>query len=210
MTRHKHAHTGLVTPSPLDHWIDATLRVFAMLVLHVASTLQMICRRRPVIGTQAMPSALPEVKTDTQSKEPNLAVQPDSSPKALILRDRMHDVRTADLPRAIVSKDEGVLTTLSPSFLRKQESRGPEGSACSPWLPARRYASSGMTTVGLLEVAQHARSLTNAPPHLRSSRRKSGPRASWVMCVQTGLHQQPWVPACAGTSGTRPAKHALN
>jgi len=41
MTRHKHAHTGLVTPSPIDRWIDATLRMLAMLVLHVAATLQM-------------------------------------------------------------------------------------------------------------------------------------------------------------------------
>ena len=32
MTRHKHAQTGLVTPSPLDRWIDATLRAFAIQV----------------------------------------------------------------------------------------------------------------------------------------------------------------------------------
>ena len=37
MTRHKALHTGLVSPSPLDRWINAMLRVFAMLVSHVRS-----------------------------------------------------------------------------------------------------------------------------------------------------------------------------
>ena len=69
MTRHKHAHTGLVTPQLPQLLLTAVLRAFAMLVLNVASTLQMICRRGPVIGTQAMPSALPQAKTDIQSKE---------------------------------------------------------------------------------------------------------------------------------------------
>ncbi|HEV7692793.1 MAG TPA: hypothetical protein VGO52_18290, partial [Hyphomonadaceae bacterium] len=36
MTRHKALHTGLVTPSPLDHWINALLHAFAMLVSFVA------------------------------------------------------------------------------------------------------------------------------------------------------------------------------
>ena len=36
MTEHKDAHTGLVSPPPLDHWIDALLRVLAMLVFNVA------------------------------------------------------------------------------------------------------------------------------------------------------------------------------
>ena len=36
MTRHKATQTGLGTPSPLDRWINAMLRVFAMLVSHVA------------------------------------------------------------------------------------------------------------------------------------------------------------------------------
>ena len=121
MTRHKHAHTGLVTPQLPQHWLTAVLRTFAMLVLNVVSTLQMICRRRPVIGTQAMPSALPEAKTDTQPKETNPAVQPDSPPKALILRDRMHEVRTAELSRAIVSKDERVLTIASHKLLQPRE-----------------------------------------------------------------------------------------
>ena len=158
MTRHKHAHTGLVTPQLPQHWLTAALRVFAMLVLNVASTLQMTRRRDPVIGTQDMPSRLPRETTDTPSKETNPAVQPDSSPKALILRDRMHDVRTAELPRAIVSKDEGVLTTLSPSFLRKQEPRSHAHSACRPWLPALRFAPAGMT-----RIERHVGSIEDAP-----------------------------------------------
>jgi hypothetical protein len=171
MTRHKHAHIGLVTPSPLDHWIDATLRAFAMLVLNVASTLQMTRRRTRVNATRATPADLPRETTDTQAKETTPAVQHDSSPKALILRDRLHDVRSAELPRAIVSKDERVLTNAGQAMARHREPH------------------------------------TKASPSLRSSRRKSGPRAPSVM-LATGLRQQPWIPTCVGMSGTRPATPA--
>ena len=41
------------------------LRVLVELVLNVVSTLQMICRRGRVIGTQAMPSDLPRETHDT-------------------------------------------------------------------------------------------------------------------------------------------------
>ena len=136
MTRHKHAHTGLVTPQLPQLWLTAVLRMLAMLVLHVASTLQMICRRDPVIGTQAMLSDVPKAKTDTQHKETPPAANP-SSPKALNLRDRRHTARTADIPRAIVSKDEGVLTTLSPSFLRKQGERRRRRRDLVQWTKSR-------------------------------------------------------------------------
>jgi hypothetical protein len=69
MTRHKQAHTGLVTPSPLDRWIDAMLRAFAMLVHLVASTLQMIPSRRPVIGTREAPADLPTAKIDSHQED---------------------------------------------------------------------------------------------------------------------------------------------
>ena len=112
MTRHKHAQTGLVTPSPLDHWIDATLRVFAMLVLNVVSTIRMRLRRPAVNATRQMPQPLPGSKTDIQQQELIAAQQ--SSPIALILRDRTHAVASTALSRAIVSKDgKGVLTTVS-------------------------------------------------------------------------------------------------
>ena len=75
MTRHKHAQTGLVTPQLPQHWLTAALRVFAMLVLHVASTLQMIRRREPVNATQPTPANLPQAMTDTQSQETNAVPQ---------------------------------------------------------------------------------------------------------------------------------------
>jgi len=141
MTRHKHTHTGLIIPSPLDRWIDATLRVLAMLVSSVAATLQMIRRRKPVIGTQAMPSALPRETHDTIKEQQ--AVQQDS---------------------------RSALTTASPKLQQRERSN----ELAPPSLRVRRFAS--------------------------NPRRKSGRGASRVMCV-TGLHQQPWIPACAGMSG---------
>ena len=103
MTRHKHTHTGLVTPSPLDRWIDATLRLFAMLVQTVAATLRMIPRRGPVIGTQAMPMALPR-ETHDISKEPQ-AVPQDSSPISAHAEQRSFAARP--------SKHERGLTVMS-------------------------------------------------------------------------------------------------
>ena len=122
---------------------------------------------RLLVGSHRTPTDLPKAKTDTQSKETTPAAAP-SSPIALILRDRRHTVRTAETHRAIVSKDEGVLTTLSPSFLRSRVSDGAEGAiwssgpnrganaegprshahrACLSWLPALRYAPAGMTNI---------------------------------------------------------------
>ena len=102
MTRHKHAQTGLVTPSPLDRWIEATLRAFAMLVHYVASTLQM--KQLPPKRDWHTPddeAALPRMTTDTFKD--NHAAQ-HRSPPALILSSAQ-SVRP--------SKDEGVLTTMS-------------------------------------------------------------------------------------------------
>ncbi len=107
MTRHKHAQTGLVTPSPLDHWIDATLHVLAMLVLHVASTLQMIRRRTRVNATRATPTDLPQAKTDTQSKETTSAAKHRSPPQSA----HAEQARFASRP----SKHERVLTAPSVS-----------------------------------------------------------------------------------------------
>jgi hypothetical protein len=217
MTRHKHAQTGLVIPSPLDRWINATLRVFAMLVLNVASTLQMICRRTRVNATRATPSALPQAKTDTQSKEQQAA--PQSSQIALILR---------SAAKLRVSKDEGVLTGIPVAAPTPSVSLGSRQAIHLPHTSCdggkqRTVATKGTCLHqsktggggsprlrGETEGApQHARSIKLALPHLRSSRRKSGPRASRVICVQ-GLHTQPWIPAFAGTSGTTPALKALN
>ena len=101
MTRHKHTHTGLVIPSPLDRWIDATLRVLAMLVLNVVSTFQMRLRRPAVNATRQMPQPLPGMKIDTFKE--TQAVQQDSRQALMLSSTR--SVRP--------SKHEGALTDMS-------------------------------------------------------------------------------------------------
>ena len=108
MTRHKTAQTGLGTPQLPQLLLTAALRAFAMLVLNVASTLQMIRRRDAVIGTQPTPTDLPRAKADTH-QETTAAQQ--SSPIALIL---------SSARSARPSKDEGVLTTPSVSLGSRQ------------------------------------------------------------------------------------------
>jgi len=165
MTRHKHAHTGLVTPQLPQHWLTAALRMLAMLVLLVASTLQMTRRRAPVIGTQDMPTRLPRETTDTQSKETTPAAEHSSPPPSAHPEQRSSAARP--------SKDERALTEASH------------------------------------KLAQHREPPIKASPSLRSSRRKSGPKAPRVV-LATGLHTQPWIPACAGMSGENLTAKALN
>jgi hypothetical protein len=67
VTRHKHTHTGLVTPSLSQLLLTAMLRALAMLMSNVASTLQMPRRRRPVNATRERPacrSARPDENRD--------------------------------------------------------------------------------------------------------------------------------------------------
>ncbi len=78
--------------------------MLAMLVLNVASTLQMIHRRAPVNATPIASLDLPRAKTDTQSKETTPAVQHDSPNSA-----HAEQARFASRP----SKHERVLTALS-------------------------------------------------------------------------------------------------
>ena len=120
MTRHKHTHTGLVTPSLPQLLLTAMLHLFAMLVSSVASTLQMTRRRLAAeCHSDVTPAGLPRETSDTNQE--TTAAQ-HSSPITLILRDR----------EAIVSKDEGVLTPVSqthngsvPKVRVPGESRGP-------------------------------------------------------------------------------------
>src|SRR6218665_1324482 len=137
MTRHKHAHTGLVTPQLPQHWLIAALRAFAMLVLLVASTLQMTRRRTPVIGTQDMPTRLPRETTDTPSRETNLAVQPDSLQSA-----HPEQARYAGRP----SKDERDTTGCHPGNAKRYPGPTHQVGQTAKWFPALRYASAGMTT----------------------------------------------------------------
>ena len=176
MTRHKHAHTGLVTPQLPQLLLTAALRVFAMLVQSVASTFQMI--RLNVTRDWHTPdyeAALPRVTSDT-IKEPQSVAASDT----LIVR------HTPACHPGSAQRYPGPIH--------------PVGRT-SQWFPALRYATAGMTTIAQTRAAQPARSINPAPPSLRSSRRKSGPRASRVLRIESGLHQQPWIPACAGTSG---------
>ncbi|HOY76771.1 MAG TPA: hypothetical protein PLN33_03125, partial [Hyphomonadaceae bacterium] len=80
----KTAQTGLGTPQLPQLWLTAVLRVFAMLVHHVASTFRMKARRCSVNATPTMPHNLPARTTDTH-QETN-AAQQSSPPIALILR----------------------------------------------------------------------------------------------------------------------------
>ena len=175
MTRHKHAQTGLVTPQLPQQWLTAVLRVFAMLVHYVASTLQMIRRREAVNATQPTPTVLPRVKTDTQQQDPQSVAASDTP--------IMHPTPACH-----------------PGSAKRYPGPIHPVGRTSQWFPAIRYATAGMTNIGAIENVQPARPHKLAPPSLRSSRRKSGPRASRVICV-TGLRKQPWIPACAGTSG---------
>jgi len=103
MTRHKHTRTGLVTPSPLDRWIDAMLRLLAMLVHNLASTLQMIRRPDRVNATRDLPAGLPRETSDTDQETHAAQYR---SPIALMLR---------SAAKLRVSKQAGVLTIVSPS-----------------------------------------------------------------------------------------------
>ena len=175
MTRHKHAQTGLVTPQLPQLLLTAVLRAFAMLVLNVASTLQMIRRHDRVNATRAMPTVLPRVTSDTIKETQSVAA---SDTPVMHPTPACHPGSAQRYPGPI----------------------HPVGCT-SQWFPALRFATAGMTIIASSEGMQPARPHNPAPPSLRSSRRKSGPRASRVMCVGSGPHQQPWIPACAGMSG---------
>ncbi len=174
MTRHKHAQTGLGTPQLPQQWLTAVLRAFAMLVSSVASTLQMRARRLPVIGTRTMPNALPRVTSDTIKE--------------------LQSVAASDTPIMHPTP------ACHPGSAKRYPGPIHPVGRTSQWFPALRFATAGMTIIASSEGVQPARPHNPAPPSLRSSRRKSGPRASRVPRV-TGLLTQSWIPACAGTSG---------
>jgi len=176
MTRHKHAQTGLVTPQLPQQWLTAVLRVFAMLVHYVASTLQMIRRHDRVNATRAMPAVLPRMTSDTQQQEPQSVAASDTP--------IMHPTPACH-----------------PGSAKRYPGPIHPVGRTSQWFPALRFAAAGMTTITPSEGMQHARSDNPVPPSLRSSRRTPGPRASRVLRIESGLHQQPWLPACAGMSG---------
>ena len=71
----------------------------------------------------------------------------------------------------------------------------------SSTLRVRPSKDEGVLTNASHKPQQREHSIHLARPSLRSSRRKSGPRASRVLCIESGLLMQSWIPACAGTSG---------
>ena len=177
MTRHKHAHTGLVTPQLPQQWLTAVLRAFAMLVQSVVSTFQMI--RLNVTRDWHTPddqAALPRMTSDIIKETQTVAA---SDTPIMHPTPACHSGSAKRYPGPIYPVRH-----------------------TSQWFPALRFAAAGMTIIGAIENVQHPRSHNPASPHLRSSRRKSGPRASRVICG-TGLHQQPWIPTCAGMSGEK-------
>jgi hypothetical protein len=105
MTRHKHTHTGLVTPSLPQLLLTAMLRLFAMLASNVASTLQMIARRCLVIGTRAMPAGLPGETSDTQQQETQPAA-PDSRRPIALMVSSTQSVRPSNREPAVREADE--------------------------------------------------------------------------------------------------------
>jgi len=177
MTRHKHAQTGLGTPQLPQQWLIAVLRAFAMLVLNVASTLQMKqLHPKRDWHTPDGEAALSRMTSDTQQQEPQSVAASDTP--------IMHPTPACH-----------------PGSAKRYPGPIHPVGRTSQWFPAIRYATAGMTNIGAIENVQPARPHKLAPPSLRSSRRKSGPRASRVLRVESEPRQQPWIPACAVTSG---------
>ncbi len=105
MTRHKHTHTGLVTPSLPQLLLTAMLHLFAMLVSSVRSTLQMTRRRLPAeCHSDVTPTDLPREKTDTHQETQPVAASDYDCPIALMVSST-RSVRP--------SNHEGALTPVS-------------------------------------------------------------------------------------------------
>jgi hypothetical protein len=105
---------GLVTPSPLDHWIDAMLRAFVELVRNVVSTLWMNRRRPPAeCHSDATPAVLPGATNDTQSG--NQPAATNSQPPLALMVSSARSARP--------SNHEGVLTHVSYKLPRQRDSQ---------------------------------------------------------------------------------------
>ena len=93
MTRHNATQTGLMTPSPLDRWINALLRCLAMLTSHAASILcsMRLIRPAPECHSEATPEALPcrtsgKLKDTTKAAAGSHTSPSSNAREALILR----------------------------------------------------------------------------------------------------------------------------
>jgi len=85
--------------------------------------------------------------------------------------------------------------------------RSPPALILSSTHSVRPSKDEGVLTRASHKPAQPEHPNHLAPPSLRvrrfasNPRRTPGPRASRVLRIESGLHQQPRIPACAGTSG---------
>ena len=76
MTRARTASYGVVTPPPLDRWIDAVLMLFAILVQGVATTFGMRFNHRARDWhTGSVREALPQTKPDIHIKEQDTSLE---------------------------------------------------------------------------------------------------------------------------------------
>jgi len=100
--------------------------------------------------------------------------------------------------------DEAALPRVTSDTIKDNHAaqhRSPPALILSSTQSVRPSKDEGVLTNSSHKPAQHEHPNHTAPPSLRSSRRKSGPRASGVLRIESGPHQQPWVPAFAGMSG---------
>ena len=177
------------SPSLPQLLLAAMLCVFAELVRNVVSTLQMswLTRKRDWHTHDGDP-ALPRETSDT-IKEPHSALMLRSAAK---LRLSKHSGALTNMSRTSPSPSVSHATrAIHLPLLRMGRQVVSHNEGELP--PSVRSTGGG----GLRALARKTEGTSHA---LRSSRRKSGPRASRVICA-TGLRKQPWIPACAGTSG---------
>jgi hypothetical protein len=168
MTRHKATQTGLGNPSPLDHWINALLRVFAMLVSHAAHLCSMrLIRLSAECHSDATPEALPckesgKLKETTQAAECSHTRRTSaSSSLAHAKANESHVGREALMVSSVAiatrpSNHEGGLTVLSASHPRARpedlgsRSGGTLSNSHDPTteIPGMRFAYPRMTRCG--------------------------------------------------------------
>jgi hypothetical protein len=123
MTRHKALHTGLVSPSPLDRWINALLHAFAMLVSFAASICSMRLSRCPAeCHSDATLEALPCTKSGKLKETPLAAASSrastSSNAEEALMVSSTRSVRPSNLSRSEGRVARGESTVLSTSHPR--------------------------------------------------------------------------------------------
>ena len=124
MTRHKATHTGLGTPSPLDRWINALLRSFAMLVSHVA---RRFASRHPISAAECDGDCDP-------MREANVVLDLHQEPKPAAASGQPIEALMVSSERSSrPSNHEGVLRALSTSHPRaRPEDLGSHSAGTPP------------------------------------------------------------------------------